>query len=79
MLHLRFLFSLFHIVRELSNYDKMFAKACTTTQVFSVESTFSALMSGDEKTIEAIPNFYKNNLNYKIKSGCLKTFNQLRN
>ena len=57
----------------------MFAKACTTTQVFSVESTFSALMSGDVKTIEAIPNFYKNNLDYKIKSGCLKTFNQLRN
>ena len=57
----------------------MFAKACTTTQVFSVESTFSALMSGDVKTNEAIYNFYKNNLDYKIKSGCLKTFNQLRN
>ena len=35
-------------------------------------------MSGDVKTIEAIYNFYKNNLDYKIKSG-LKTFNQLRN
>ena len=57
----------------------MFAKACTaTTQVFSVESTFSALMSGDVKTIETIYNFYKNNLDYKTKSG-LKTFNQLRN
>ena len=51
----------------------MFAKACTTTQVFSVESTFSALMSGDANMIEC--NFYKNN--YKIKSG-LKIFNQLR-
>ena len=57
----------------------MFAKACTaTTQVFSVESTFPALMTGDVKTIETIYNFYKNNLDYKIKSG-LKTFNQLRN
>ena len=56
----------------------MFANTCTTTQVFSVESTFSALMSGDVKTIETIYNFYKNNLDYKIKSG-LKTFNQLRN
>ena len=37
----------------------MFANACTTTQVFSVESTFSALMSGAVKTIEAIYNFYK--------------------
>ena len=56
----------------------MFANACTTTQVSSVESTFSALISGDAKTIETIYNFYKNNLDYKIKSG-LKTFNQLRN
>ena len=41
----------------------MFVKACTTTtQVFSVESTFSALMSGDVKTIETIYNFYKNNI-----------------
>ena len=57
----------------------MFAKVCTaTTQVFSVESTFSALMSGDVKTIETIYNFYKNNLGYKTKPG-LKTFNQLRN
>ena len=57
----------------------MFAKACiTTTQVFSVESTFSALMSEDVKTIETIYNFYKNNLDYKTKSS-LKTFNQLRN
>ena len=41
----------------------MFPKACTiTTQVFSVESTFSALMSGDVKTIETIYNFYKNNI-----------------
>ena len=55
----------------------MFAKECTRTQIFSVESTFSALMSGDVKTIEAIPNFYENNLDYKIKSGCLKTFNQV--
>ena len=53
--------------------------ACTTTQVFSVESIFSALMSGDVKTIKAMYNFYKNNLDYKIKSGCLKTFHQLRN
>ena len=56
----------------------MFANACTTTLVFSDESTFSALMSGDVKTIETTCNFYKNNLDYKIKSG-LKTFNQLRN
>ena len=77
MLHLRFLFSLFRIVREFSSCNKMFA--CTTTQVFSVESIFSALMSGDVKTIKAMYNFYKNNLDYKIKSGCLKTFNQLRN
>ena len=35
-------------------------------------------MSGDVKTIETIYNFYKNNLDYKIKLG-LKTFNQLRN
>ena len=36
----------------------MFPKACTiTTQVFSVESTFSALMSGDVKTTETIYNF----------------------
>ena len=79
MLHLRFLFSLFRIVREFSNCNKLFAKAYTTTHVFSVESTFSALMSGDVKMIEAIYNFYKNNLDYKIKSGCLKTFNQLKN
>ena len=78
MLHLRFLFSLFRIVREFSNCNNMFAKACTTTQVFLVESTFSALMSKDVTTTEAVYNFYKNNLNYKIKSG-LKTFNQLRN
>ena len=45
---------------------------------FSVESTFSALMSGKIKTIETIYNFYKNNLDYKIKLD-LKTFNQLRN
>ena len=51
----------------------MFAKACTTTtQFFSVESTFSALMSGDLKMIETIYNFYKNNLDYKTKLG-LKT------
>ena len=56
----------------------MFAKACTKTQVLSVEGTFSVLMSGDVKTIETIYNFYKNNLDYKTKSG-LKTFNQLRN
>ena len=57
----------------------MFVKAYAgTTQVFSVERTFSALMSGDVKTIETIYNFYKNNLDYKTKSG-LKTFNQLRN
>ena len=56
----------------------MFANACTTTQIFSVESTFSALMLGHVKTIETTYNFYKNNLDYKIKSG-LKTFNQLRN
>ena len=57
----------------------MFAKACiTTTQVFSVDSTFSGLMSGDVKTIETIYNFYKNNLDHKTKSS-LKTFNQLRN
>ena len=57
----------------------MFAKACTaTTKVFSVESTFSALMSGDTKTTETIYNFHKNNLDYKTKSG-LKIFNQLRN
>ena len=35
-------------------------------------------MSGDVKTIETIYNFYKNNLDYKIKSG-LKTYNELRN
>ena len=35
-------------------------------------------MPGDVKTIETIYNFYKNNLDYKIKLG-LKTFNQLRN
>ena len=56
----------------------MFANACTTTQDFSAESMFSALMSGDVKTIETIYNFYKNNLDCKIKSG-LKAFNQLRN
>ena len=53
----------------------MFAKACTvTTLANSVESTFSALMSGDVKKIETIYNFYKNKLDYKTKSG-LKTFN----
>ena len=55
----------------------MFANACTTTQVFSVESTFSALMSGDVEMLETIYNFYKNNLVHKIKSG-LTAFNQLR-
>ena len=35
-------------------------------------------MSGDAQTIETIYNFYKNNLDYKIKSS-LKTFNQIRN
>ena len=35
-------------------------------------------MSGDAKTTETIYNFYKNNLDYKTKSG-LKIFNQLRN
>ena len=47
----------------------MFAKACRTTQAFSVESTFSALMSEDVKMIVAIYNFYKNTLDYKIMSG----------
>ena len=56
----------------------MFANACTTTQAFSVESIFSALTLGDVQTMETIYNFYKNNLDYKIKSS-LKTFNQLRN
>ena len=57
----------------------MFTKACTTaTQVFSVERTFFTLMSGDVKTIETIYKFYKNDLDYKTKSG-LKAFNQLRN
>ena len=51
----------------------MLAKACTTTQVFSVESTFSALMSRGVKTIETIYN-----LENKIKSGS-KTLHQLRN
>ena len=32
----------------------MFAKACATTQFYSVESTFSTLMSGDIQTIETI-------------------------
>ena len=51
----------------------MFVKpGTTTTQVFSVESTFSGLMSGDVKTIETIYNFKNNKLDYKIKSG-LKT------
>ena len=51
----------------------MFVKTCrTTTHFFSVESTFSALISGDGKTFETIYNFLKNKLDYKIKSG-LKT------
>ena len=32
----------------------MFAKACATTQFYSVESTFSSLMSGDKQMIETI-------------------------
>ena len=52
----------------------MFANVCTTTQAFSVESIFSALTLGDVQTMETIYNFYKNNLDYKIKSS-LKTFN----
>ena len=41
----------------------MFVKTCTTaTHFFSVESTFSALMSGDGKTFETIYNFLKNKL-----------------
>ena len=45
---------------------------------FLVESTFSALMSGDVQMIETILNFYKNNLDYKVKSSSM-AFNQLRN
>ena len=55
----------------------MSAEACTATQVFSVKSTFSVLMSGDVKTTKQY-NFCKNNLDCKTKSS-LKTFNQLRN
>ena len=41
----------------------MFVKTCTAaTHFFSVESTFSALMSGDGKTFETIYNFLKNKL-----------------
>ena len=41
----------------------MFLKTCTTTtHSFSVESTFSALMSGDGKMFETIYNFLKNKL-----------------
>ena len=52
----------------------MFVKTCTTAThfFFSVESTFSALMSEDGKMFETIYNFLKNKLDYKIKSG-LKT------
>ena len=32
----------------------MFAETCATTQFYSVESTFSTLMSGDLQTIETI-------------------------
>ena len=70
-----FTFSYRKRVRQL---QQNVCKSAYNNKVFSVESTFSALMSGDVKTIEAIYNFYKNNLDYKIKSG-LKTFNQLRN
>ena len=71
-------FSFHFFVREFSNCNKMFAKVCKTTQVFSVESSFSALMSGDVQTTETVYNFYKNNLDYKIMSSS-NTFNQLRN
>ena len=41
----------------------MFVKPCTTaTHFFSVESTFSALMSGDGQTFETIYNFLNNRL-----------------
>ena len=36
----------------------MSSKACATRQCFSIESTASALMSGDEMAMETIYNFY---------------------
>ena len=47
-------FSFHFFVREFSNCNIMFAETCATTQFYSVESTFSTLMSGDVQTIETI-------------------------
>lgn len=47
-------FSFQFFVREFSNCNIMFVKACATTQLYSVARTFSTLMSGDVQTIETI-------------------------
>ena len=49
----------FHLfMREFKNSHKMCSKACATTQGFPIESTASALMSGDVQAIKTIYNFY---------------------
>ena len=49
----------FHLfMREFKNSHKMCSKACATTQDFPIESTASALMSGDVQAIKTIYNFY---------------------
>ena len=54
----------------------MFAKACATTQFYSVESTFSTLMSGDAQTIETIYLIFVR-ITWTVKSSqSLKAFNQ---
>ena len=45
-------------MREFKNSHKMCSKACATTQGFPIESTASALMSGDVQAIKTIYNFY---------------------
>ena len=50
---------------------KMCSKACATRQDFSIESTASALMSGDLLAIEAIYKFYiriTQTIMYRIQS-----------
>ena len=47
-------FSFHFFVREFSNCNIMFTKACATAQFYSVQSTFSTLMSGDIQMIETI-------------------------
>ena len=57
-------FSRFHM--RAQHCYKMCSKACATRQDFSIESTSSALMSGDVLAIDTIYLLYKNNLDYNV-------------